>query len=266
MTGPGPILNLPCRYYRVFTDPDVPSEEGNFGFVEKTLPLPVDQTALVLVDVWSVHYIDSMVRRIQRIVAEAIVPALEAARAAGVTVIHAPSPWIVQKRGYQTAKPELAEPAVEPAAWPPEGFGHIYRDGEWAACGRPAEPRLPAIYDWYESDLDIAEPVRPAGNDLVISSGPEMHAVLAERRILHLVYAGFCANWCLIGRDYGIVQMNQRGYNIILLRDATTGIESADTVDQLLMTEMTIREIETKWGWSATAGAFVAACGGFPTP
>ena len=55
--------------------------------------------------------------------------------------------------------------------------------------------------------------------------------------------------------------MNQRGYNIILLRDATTGIESHDTVDGLLMTKMTIREIETKWGWSTTSEQFAQAAG-----
>ena len=54
-------------------------------------------------------------------------------------------------------------------------------------------------------------------------------------------------NWRLVGRGYGIVQMNVRGYNVILLRYATTGIESHDTVARLLMTKMTIREIETKW-------------------
>lgn len=254
-------IKLPCRYYRVFTDPEVPSVEQNFGFVEQTLPLPAEQTALVLVDVWAVHYIDTMVARVKRIVNDAIVPAMEAAREAGITVIHAPSPWIVEKWGYQTAKPELAAPtAAEPATWPPEGFRGIYRGGEWAPFGRPEEKCLKAVYEWYERELDIAAPARPAGDDLVISTGPELHAVLEERGILHLVYAGFCANWCLVGRDYGIVEMNQRGYNIILLRDATTGIESADTVDELLMTSMTIREIETKWGWSATSGELVAAC------
>ena len=260
MTQETATVALPCRYYRVFTDPGVPSEESNFGFVEQTLPLPVAETALVLVDVWSVHYIPSMVRRIERIVTEAIVPALAAARACGMTVIHAPSPWIVQKRGYVTAKPELAQVPTQSATWPPEGFRGIYRGGEWAAFGRPQEPTLPGIYEWYETDLDIAAPARPVGDDLVISSGPELHAVLAERRVLHLVYAGFCANWCLPYRDYGMVQMNERGYNLILLRDATTGIESADTVDELLMTEMTIREIETKWAWSSTSADFTAAC------
>jgi nicotinamidase-related amidase len=63
-----------------------------------------------------------------------------------------------------------------------------------------------------------------------------------------------------------MVAMNQRGYNLILLRDATTGIEFHDTVDTLQATEMTIREIETKQAWSATTDAFVAACRTSNTP
>jgi len=230
--------------------------------VHQELPIPVTDAALVLVDVWSVHYIDSMLARVKEIVDRAIVPAATAARGAGVTVIHAPSPWIVQKRGYATAKSELATTTPRSASWPPTEARGIYRSGEWAAFGRPGEPRLPAVYEWYEDALDIAEPARPQPGDLVISSGPELHAVLEERRILHLFYAGFCANWCLVGRDYGIVQMNERGYNIILLRDATTGIESHDTVDQVLMTEMTIREIETKWAWSTTSEQFIQSARG----
>ena len=45
------FLSLPCRYYRVYTDLDVPSVETNFQFVERELPLSIGQTALVLVDV-----------------------------------------------------------------------------------------------------------------------------------------------------------------------------------------------------------------------
>jgi hypothetical protein len=53
------VLNIPCRYYRVYTDPDVPCVEANFHHVERRLPIPIEQAALVLVDVWSTHYIDS---------------------------------------------------------------------------------------------------------------------------------------------------------------------------------------------------------------
>ncbi len=260
MNAPERAIDVPCRYYRVYTDEDVPCVEPNFGFVERALSVPVEQAALVLVDVWSTHYIDSWLARAAEITKTKIVPLVASAREAGLTVIHAPSPSIVEKRGYQTAKPELAVSEPQTDDWPPPAFRGIYRGGEHAAFGRMSEPRLPAVYERYEVELDIAEEVRPVADDLVISTGPELHAVLRERGILHIFYAGFCANWCLIGRDYGILAMNERGYNIILVRDATTGIESHDTVDALTATEMTIREIETKNAWSATTEAVVAAC------
>ena len=178
-----------------------------------------------------------------------------------MTVIHAPSPYITTRRGYATAKPELVTDPAPPADWPPAGFHGIYRSGEFAAFGRMQEPRLPAVYERYEVEMDIAAPARPVEGDIVITSGPELHAVLAEREILHLIYVGFATNWCLIGRDYGIMATNERGYNIIVVRDATAGIEFHDTVEALTATEMTIREIETKYAWSTTTEALVGACG-----
>jgi hypothetical protein len=51
--------------------------------------------------------------------------------------------------------------------------------------------------------------------------------------------------------------MNERGYNIILIRDATTGIEFHDTVNALTATSMAIREIETKQPWTTTTDEFL---------
>jgi len=255
------VIHVPCRYYRVYTDLDVPCEEKNFHHIERTLPIPVEQAALVLVDVWNVHYIDSWLQRAAEVTRTKIVPLMEAARQVGLTLIHAPSPYIVEKRGYATAKPELASPPPPSAEeWPPPAFRGIYRSGEFADFGRRQEPRLKDAYAWYEKEMDIAEPARPRPGEPIISTGREMHALLAERRILHLFYAGFATNWCVLGRDYGILAMNERGYNIILVRDATAGIEFHDTVDTLAATAMTIREIETKNGWSTTTEAFVQAC------
>ncbi len=80
-------LDLPCRYYRVYTDEDVPCREADFGFVERRLPLPAPQTALVLVDVWATHYIDSWFERAARITRERIVPLAQAFHAAGHAVL-----------------------------------------------------------------------------------------------------------------------------------------------------------------------------------
>src|SRR5690348_1316044 len=77
------LLQLPSRYYRVYTDPDVPCVEQNFSFVERVLSLPLAQTAVVLVDLWRTHYIDSWLRRAQEVTLAHILPLMEAARAAG---------------------------------------------------------------------------------------------------------------------------------------------------------------------------------------
>jgi nicotinamidase-related amidase len=249
-------LSLPCRYYRVYTDLDVPSVEANFQFVERDLPLPVDQTALVLVDVWSTHYIDSWLARAKAVTEARIVPILESAREIDMTIIHAPSPPVADR--YADA-PELTRPEHTGPDWPPADFRGIYRRGPYAEFGRNQEPILPPTYKRYETELCIAESVKPLEGEHVIHTGPQMHDLLAEKQILHLIYVGFATNWCVIGRDYGILAMNERGYNIILVRDATTGIEFHDTIDTLNATAMTIREIETKQGWSTTTDGFINA-------
>jgi len=258
MTDSDPrILDLPCRYYRVYTDPEISCDEDNFHFVERQLSLPIEQTALVLVDVWSTHYIDSWLQRATEITRDRIVPLLQAARQAGVTIIHAPSPFVVE-RHHPGFTPEPNPPA-ESSAWPPPSFRGIYRSGEHADFGRNREPRLQDAIARYETELKITDQVAPLPGEQIIATGNQLHELLTERRILHLVYAGFATNWCVIGRDYGIIAMNERGYNILLVRDATTGVEFHDSVEELTATEIAIREVETKYAWSTTTDAFIAA-------
>ncbi|MFH1569588.1 MAG: isochorismatase family protein, partial [Gemmatimonadota bacterium] len=234
-------------------------------------PVPVGQAALVLVDVWATHYIDSWLARAAQVTRERIAPLLAAARAAGLTVIHAPSPYVVE-RHHQECMPKVAGAGTRPAPagpgtaapgseWPPARFRGIYRSGEFAAFGRDPEPRLPGVYARYETELKIAAPAQPRPGEPIIATGQQLHELLAGRGILHLFYAGFATNWCVIGRDYGIIAMNDRGYDIVLVRDATTGVEFHDTVDELAATAMTIREVETKYAWSTTTDELVRACG-----
>ena len=260
------ILDIAARYYRVYTDADTPCDEENFHFVERQLPLPVAQTALVLVDVWATHYIDSWLQRAADITAEKILPLTQALRAAGVTIIHAPSPFVVERQHpesmptvHQTAKKAVQENA-EPAdggEWPPAAFRGLYRSGDYADFGRNQEQRLQDAHARYETKLKISPLMQPQPGDVVIATGEQLHDELRSRRILHLLYAGFATNWCVMGRDYGMIAMQGRGYNNVLVRDATTGVEFHDSVDELTATQITIREIETKYGWSTTCDELV---------
>ncbi|MDE2728560.1 MAG: hypothetical protein OXI19_11100, partial [Gemmatimonadota bacterium] len=88
------VLDLKVRYFQDSTPADVPCREEHFIRREFRMSLPVEQTALVLVDLWNTHFIDSWIERAARVTREAIVPAIEMSRKAGLPVIHAPSPEV----------------------------------------------------------------------------------------------------------------------------------------------------------------------------
>jgi nicotinamidase-related amidase len=192
---------------------------------------------------------------------EAVVPALEAARAAGLTVVHAPSPTVAE--AYPEHLSRHASPGPAPAAagqgsagpvWPPAEFRG--RQGEYAAFRGPRAqpPGIPHLEMGMSPQIDVRD------DEDLVATGAQLHALCAARGILHLVYAGFATNWCILNRDYGMRAMARFGYNLILLRDATMGVEYPDTVDECFATELAIREVETQLGFSVDNRGFIAAC------
>jgi nicotinamidase-related amidase len=142
-----------------------------------------------------------------------------------------------------------------PPAWPPDNFRS--RQGEYAAFRGPRAqpPGIPNL-----DRLGMSPHIDVQDGEFVVATGEQLHALLAERGILHLVYAGFATNWCILNRDYGMRAMAGRGYNMILLREATAGVEFPDTVAKGLATEMAVREVEQQLGFSAANADFLAAC------
>lgn len=98
-------------------------------------------------------------------------------------------------------------------------------------------------------------------NDLwATCNGQGLTRFCTEKKILHLFYAGFATNICVQFRDYGCRALREAGYNVILLRDCTTGIEVSQTVASLDMTNAAIRNIEMKVGISTTGEMLRQAC------
>ena len=56
-------LQLHVQYFQDSTPLDVPCREENFAIRALDFSLPVEQTALVLIDLWNVHHIASWVER-----------------------------------------------------------------------------------------------------------------------------------------------------------------------------------------------------------
>ncbi|MEN6404465.1 MAG: hypothetical protein ABFD94_21155 [Armatimonadia bacterium] len=53
--------------------------------------------------------------------------------------------------------------------------------------------------------------------------------------------------------------MHQRGYNVVLLRDCTTGIEARDTVQSQALRQAAVLEVEMMLGFTTTSSDVIQA-------
>jgi len=255
-------LNLSVTYYQASTPNDVPCREENF--IRRTLlfPLPVEQTALILIDLWDIHHIESWVARAGAMTHDVIVPLIDKARKTGLTIVFAPSPPVAYGHPdkYHVYEGRTPPPQPGPApTWPPEEFHG--RRGDYARFRNPRSQPPGIDLHWpRHKKLDMSPLVNVQDGDFVVADGRQLHDLFEERGILHMLVAGFAANWCILNRDYGVRAMAARGYNIILLRDATEGVEFPDTLEKRWATELAIREVEQVHGFCASHEAFYAAC------
>lgn len=265
---PSRELRLTLRTYQRSPKPGGDWVESSFHYETWPVTIAAREAAVVLVDVWDRHVITSHAARTAEIAHTRIAPALTAARAAGIAVVHAPSP--VQARRYPqwtryagesdaSAPAVRSWPFVEPVDdWPPTALRR--REGPFAQFRRPSA--APVAAPLAEREGRVIDPsVEPEPDDFVVATGEQLHRLCAARGILHLFYAGFAANICIPFKDYGMRAFHARGYHTILLRDCTTAIEGHDTVDDLVGTRQAIRELEMA-GIAATitSDELVGAC------
>lgn len=234
------ILNIRPRYHRWHVDPGVPWLETNTGHATLDWKLPLSQTAVVLVDVWQRHYLKDTEERTEAVIQEKLIPLIAQCRKSGMKIIHAPSSSVARQHNNWVKLVSKEEMTVKKDHWPPQDFRNL--TGPYQVYQRPFEPReeerqnLPA--------LSFHPDVKPMGDEPVVASGEELHRYCKNEGILFLFFAGFNTNACILSRDYGTIQMSNRGYQVILIRDCTTGMESAETQPTLAQTQGAVLLLE----------------------
>ncbi len=276
--------------------PEIPREtklsEEYFFHYTTELSFEPGEVAFVMIDLWNTGFGPaplsdlgweaeyncgkSFCDRAAEIEKTKILPMLEACRENGLTVVHAPTRDIALKYSQwetlatdpekQAARSKGAakvpggraeSPTSATSDWPPSDWvkrwqlehTFLYRTEEW----------ITNYYAQVRPNQDIPAPLRPAGGDLVVSSGEMLHRLLRDRQVKVLFYCGFAANMCLADKSGAIKDMYSRGYMPIVIRDATAAVETAQTIDGLWATHVTIDQIEMKWGYSVTTHEFLEA-------
>ncbi|MBL8850407.1 MAG: isochorismatase family protein [Planctomycetaceae bacterium] len=249
------LLHVQPRYYRWHVDPGVEWLEANTDYAQLDWTIPVHQAALVLVDVWDRHYLKDAEARAEAIINEKFVPLLAGARSAGLPIIHAPSPPHAMRHPNWIGAGTKPQRSAPPDDWPPAEFRG--KSGRYSVYARPAEAREAELSE-LRSHLQIHPRVLPAGDEPVVATGDELHHVCSRNGILFLIYAGFNTNACILMRDYGTLAMTQRGYEVLLLRDCTTGMESRQSLPTLSQTNGAILLLEMFGQYSLTSDELLA--------
>lgn len=250
-------MHIKPRYYRWHVNIGVEWLETNTGYAYLDWEIPISQAALVLVDVWDRHYLKDTEARAEAIIQERIVPLLSVCRKVKLKLIHAPSPKLAKEH---PAWVRLAEDDIvtgdQQKEWPPLEFRN--KSGIYGVYARPTEPREDERAK-HVTGLKIHPLVQPEGDDVVISTGEDLHRYCKQKGILFLFYLGFNTNACILLRDYGTLRMHERGYEIIIIRDCGTGMESYETQDGLWQTRGAILFLEMFGKYSISFKELVAA-------
>jgi nicotinamidase-related amidase len=206
----GDVLQLELRSQRLTRD-----ERGRncWQVLTEASAVPAAKTALLLCDVWDDHHCRGAVERL-----EAMLPRMNklvnAARAMGVRIIHAPSDTMdfyadspARRRIQQMERVEPPADIEHPD--PPQPVDSSDGGSDSADTGtRPWTRQHPAI------DVDQER-------DVISDVGREVYSYLSHEGIELLLIMGVHTNMCVLGRSFAIKQMVRWGMPVALVRDLT---------------------------------------------
>jgi nicotinamidase-related amidase len=174
---------------------------------------PAAETAIIVVDMWDNHWSRGAVERVN-LLAPRINTVVQAARAQGVQIIHAPSDVVDFYQGH----PARTWVLDLPQATPPQPLDH-------------PDPPLPIDDSDGGSDTGETESFKAwsrqhqaleiAPEDAISADGQEVFNLLQQRGVKHLIYMGVHTNMCVLNRPFAIKRTVRWGFDVVLARDLT---------------------------------------------
>ena len=250
------VLTLDCR------------RRGANGGVRVTRTvLPARRIGVVVIDMWNGYpcctgrgLFAALVPRMNR--------ALAGMRAAGATVIHAPSDVSDQYVGWPQAErvaalPRYELPQVRDIPVPRFPFA-----GQTCLCGPGIA--CPYMHHWHavHPDLAIEEQDFLLVGPVYGAAGTQrLHALCRERGLTHLLYLGIATNNCVVSKAAGMLYLARAGLEVILARDLTAAYDRYDPAGGYTNDAATARAvaaIEEQFCATVDLGAELAKAGRWP--
>jgi nicotinamidase-related amidase len=219
---------------------------------ERLLRWEVAQTAIIICDMWDTHTCSLSAQRVA-VMAPRMNGVISAARSLGVMIIHAPSdtmkyyegtPW--RQRMQRAPMASSATPILARCPRDPAEARSFPIDDTSGECDDPIVKKWIGPYPWTRQHpaIDIT------GFDGVSDNGQEIYNFLKQEGITNVALMGVHTNICILNRGFGIRQMTQLGFQVVLARDLTDAMydpRNRPFVSHTRGTELVIEHIEAKW-------------------
>jgi Isochorismatase family len=82
---------------------------------------------------------------------------------------------------------------------------------------------------------------------------------LSDAGIRHLIYLGYFSNMCIVQRSVGMLEMHKRGFDTILVRDASVAKETKESIAGEWFHKAAVHFVELNFGASTTAAEIQVA-------
>ncbi|MEQ8556480.1 MAG: protein-signal peptide and transmembrane prediction [Cyclobacteriaceae bacterium] len=224
-----------------------------------TLVWKPSETAIIICDMWDVHWCDSATKRVAAM-APKINEMIIDARNKGVTIVHAPSGTIDFYKEHPARQRVLTAPFAKPPI-PIQPWYHLDSlsegplpvDDTDEGCDAPNNSPK-GVWKRQISSIRIDD------KDIISDDGQEIYNYFAQQGIRNVAICGVHTNMCVLGRSFGIRGQTKAGKNVVLIRDMTDSMynpEMPPYVSHAEGTEKIVEHIETYWCPSILSSDFM---------
>ena len=225
---------------------------GKVRVSERALRWEVAQTAIIICDMWDAHTCSLSAQRVAAM-APRMNQVVGSARSLGVMIIHAPSDTMAFYEGAPGRQrmrraPTVPSPVPILARCPrePAESQKFPIDDSAGGCDDPILKKWTGPYPWTRQHpaIDIV------GFDGISDNGQEIYNFCKQEGITNIALMGVHTNICILNRGFGVRQMTQLGFQVVLARDLTDSMydpRQRPFVSHTRGTELVIEHIGTRW-------------------
>ena len=217
---------------------------------ERALEWPAARTAIIVCDMWDDHWCRSAAGRVGEM-APRMNRTIQAARALGVRIVHAPSDTLDSYQGRPQRERILAAPYAEPPVeiqrWcylEPEREIALPIDDSDGGCDDETPEEEHRAWSQQHPAIEIADA------DVISDQGQEIYNYFVQEGVGHVALMGVHTNMCVLGRSFGIRQLTKLGFDVVLVRDLTDAMydpRDEPYVSHEEGTRLVIEHVEKHW-------------------